>query len=62
MNRFVERYSTASFASQLRRAKGLVGEEDDCSDAAWGSEAGFGTIIKGSPSFMVPNVPDVSFY
>lgn len=59
MNRFVERYSTAGFSSQLRRAQRLTGEEDECSDTAWGSEAGFGTIIKGSPSFMVPNVPDV---
>lgn len=60
MNSFVDRFSTTSAVSQLRRAQRLAEEEDDCSDAAWGSEAGFGNIMKGGPSFNVPNVPDVS--
>lgn len=60
MNTFVDKYSTTSAASQLRRAQRLA-EEDEFSDAAWGSEAGFGNIVKGAPSFNVPNVADVSF-
>lgn len=61
MNSFVERYSTTSAASQLRKAQRLAEDEGEFSDAAWGSEAGFGNISKGGPSFTVPNVPDVSF-
>jgi 20S proteasome subunit beta 5 len=61
MNIFVDKYSTTSAASQLRRAQRLAEEDDEFSDAAWGSEAGFGNIVKGAPSFNVPNVADVSF-
>ena len=60
MNSFVERYSTTSAVGQLRRAQRLAEEEDEFTDAAWGSEAGFGSLVKGTPSFAVPNVPDVS--
>jgi len=61
MNSFVERYSTTSTVSQLRKAQRLAEEDGEFSDAAWGSEAGFGNIMKGGPSFAVPNVPDVCF-
>ena len=61
MNSFVERYSTTSLVSQLRRAQRLVADDDEeFSDATWGSEAGFGNLAKGLPTFTVPDVPDVS--
>ena len=56
MNSFVKRYSTTN---QLRTTQHL-GEDQDFSDAAWGSEAGFGSLAKGRPTFTVPDVPDVS--
>ncbi len=59
MNTFVDRFSTTSAVSQLRRAQRLAEEEDDISDVAWGSQAGFGNIMKGAPSFNVPDIPDV---
>jgi 20S proteasome subunit beta 5 len=61
MNSFRERFSTTGIVSQLRQARRLDGEEDTISDIAWGSQAGFGNLVKGSPSFVVPAVPDVSF-
>jgi len=61
MQSFVNRYSTTSAVSQLRKAQRLAEEEEEYSDATWGSAAGFGNILKGSPAFTVPNVPDVSF-
>lgn len=60
MNSFVEQYSTTNLVSQLRRAQRLAEEEDEISDAAWGSQAGFGNLAKGLPTFTVPDVPDVS--
>ena len=61
MNSFVERFSTTSPIGQLRRAQRLAADEgEEFSDAAWGSEAGFGNLIKGLPTFAVPDVPDVS--
>lgn len=61
MNSFVERFSTTSSIGQLRRAQRLAADEDEeFSDAAWGSEAGFGNLTKGLPTFTVPGVPDVS--
>lgn len=60
MNVFASRYSTTSPLSQLNKAKALVAaEEEDFSDATWGSEAGFGNVAKGVPTFSVPAVPDV---
>lgn len=59
MNTFVDRFSTTSAVSQLRRAQRFAEEEDDLSDVAWGSQAGFGNIMKGAPSFNVPDIPDV---
>ena len=61
MNSFAERYSTTSLVSQLRRAQRLAADDDEeFSDATWGSEAGFGNLAKGLPTFTVPDVPDVS--
>lgn len=61
MNTFAERFSTTSATSQLRKAQALAAEEDDVSDAMWGSEAGFGSLAKGVPTFAIPAVADVSF-
>ena len=61
MNSFVERYSTTTPISQLRRVQRLAADDaEEFSDAAWGSEAGFGNLAKGLPTFTVPDVPDVS--
>lgn len=60
MNTFLERYSSTNAVSQLRRAQRLADEEDEFADAAWGSQAGYGQLMNGLPSFTVPNVPDVS--
>jgi 20S proteasome subunit beta 5 len=35
-------------------------EDEEFSDAAWGSEVGFGNLAKGSSSFTVPDLPDVN--
>jgi len=60
MNSFVERYSTTNPTSQLRRAQRLADEDEEFSDAAWGSQAGFGNLANGPPTFAVPDIPDVS--
>jgi 20S proteasome subunit beta 5 len=60
MNTFADRFSTTSGQSEIRRAQALAADEEDFSDSAWGSEAGFGNIAKGVPSFAIPAVPDVS--
>jgi 20S proteasome subunit beta 5 len=60
MNTFVNQFSTHSAVTQLRRAQQLVAaEEEEYSDAAWGSQAGFGNMIKNIPTFTVPAVADV---
>jgi 20S proteasome subunit beta 5 len=59
MNAFADRFSQGTFDAELRKAK-LAVEDDDLSDAMWGSEAGFGSLVNGH-SFNVPAVPDVSF-
>ncbi len=60
MNTFVDQFSTHSSVAQLKRAQKLIAAEDDeCPDAAWGSQAGFGNMMKGIPTFTVPSVPDV---
>jgi hypothetical protein len=48
MNNFIERFSTTNPISQLRRAQRLAADDgEEFSDAAWGSEAGFGNLTKG---------------
>jgi len=59
MNSFVNRFSTTGPASQLRKAHELSAEDGEFSDARWGSEAGFGSLANGVPSFAVPDVADV---
>jgi hypothetical protein len=60
MNSLIQRYAGSSAASQAqRRNVSIVDDDDEFSDAMWGSEAGFGSLAKGVPSFMVPSVPDV---
>jgi len=58
MNSFADRFAATSPLAELRKAQANV-EDDEFSDAAWGSEAGFGSLAKGVPAFTVPNVPDV---
>jgi len=53
MNSFANRFS--SNTTQLRNP-----EEGNFSDATWGSEAGFGNIAMGVPTFSIPDVADVS--
>jgi 20S proteasome subunit beta 5 len=60
MNAFVNRFSTTGPASELRKAHALAEEDEQFSDAMWGSEAGFGSLAKGVPTFSVPDVQDVS--
>ena len=60
MNSFADRFSTTSAASYIKQAQTLAADDEEFSDAAWGSEAGFGSLAKGVPNFSVPAVPDVS--
>ena len=59
MNSFADRFSTTGLAADLRRAKEAFGEDEELSEAMWGSDAGFGTLAKGVPAFSVPAVSDV---
>ncbi|KAJ3541356.1 hypothetical protein NMY22_g3919 [Coprinellus aureogranulatus] len=61
MNSLVQRFSTTAtspVAALSKAAKVVDDDDDDFTDAAWGSEAGFGNIAKGVPSFAVPAVAD----
>lgn len=60
MNSLVSRFSTSGPEAELRKARAAAVEEGDFEDAAWGSEAGFGSLANGVPTFSVPSVPDVS--
>jgi 20S proteasome subunit beta 5 len=60
LHQFADRFSTTSSQSEIRRAQALAADDEDFSDSAWGSEAGFGSLAKGVPTFSVPAVPDVS--
>lgn len=60
MNTLVDRFSTTSAQSEIRRAQALAADDEDFSDSAWGSEAGFGSLAKGVPTFSVPAIADVS--
>ncbi len=59
MNTFSSRFSTTGALSELKRAQKDT-EDDEFSDAMWGSNAGFGSLAKGVPTFAVPNIPDAS--
>ncbi|PSR83067.1 hypothetical protein PHLCEN_2v5871 [Hermanssonia centrifuga] len=62
MNSFAERFSTTSAAAEIRKAKETFGDDEDGSEAMWGSEAGFGNLARGIPQFNVPDVPDPSAF
>ena len=59
MNQFAERFAKNSAEKEIQKAKELFGEEDDGSDIMWGSQAGYGSLARGVPKCMVPDVPDV---
>ena len=61
MNTLVDRFAGSSMSNALKMKSTLSVDDEDFPDAAWGSEAGYGSVAKGVPSFMVPSVPDVSF-
>lgn len=61
MNSFSQRFSTTSALTELRKAQNQT-EDGEFSDAAWGSEAGFGSLAKGVPTFSMAAVPDVSTF
>jgi 20S proteasome subunit beta 5 len=61
MNSFADRFASTKAAIQIKHAKGVVTDDEDDFDAAmWGSNAGFGSLAKGVPTFSVPAVADVS--
>jgi hypothetical protein len=60
MDSFVSRFSSTGPEAELRKAKADLSEDGEFEDAAWGSEAGFGSLANGVPSFGVPSVNDVS--
>ncbi|EMD38457.1 20S proteasome subunit [Gelatoporia subvermispora B] len=62
MHAFAERFSTNSASAELRRAKDILGEDNDVSDVMWGSNAGFGSLARGIPRFVVPAVQDPSAF
>jgi len=59
MNALVTKFSTTNADSEIRTAMDIA-ENDGLTDAMWGSQAGFGQLVKGH-AFNVPPVPDVRF-
>ena len=57
MNSLASRFSSTGVEAELRRAQALA-DDDEMTDAMWGSEAGLGTLASGH-AFAVPSVPDV---
>lgn len=58
MNTFVTKFSSSYATEELRKAQDEL-QEDSSSIALWGSNAGFGNVSKGVPSFGLPSLPDV---
>lgn len=58
MNSLVSQFASSGHEVELRKARQAF-EDDDESLEMWGSQAGFGPLSKGIPSFSVPSVPDV---
>lgn len=58
MNTLVQSFSTTGPSAELRKTQRLA-DEEEAEYAMWGSQAGFGSLSKGVPSFSVPSVPDV---
>ena len=59
MNALVSKFSSTDADSEIRTAMDIA-ENDGLTDAMWGSQAGFGQLVKGH-AFNIPPVPDVSF-
>lgn len=57
MNSLASRFSTSGVEAEIRRAQALA-DEDEMTDAMWGSEAGLGTLASGH-GFPLASVPDV---
>ncbi|GBE82129.1 proteasome component pts1 [Sparassis latifolia] len=62
MNTFANRFSSTGAVAELRRAKEILGEDEDVSESMWGSAAGFGNVANGVPTFSIPAVPDPSAF
>lgn len=58
MNTFVNRFSNTRPLDELRKSQDDL-QEEGSSIAQWGSNAGFGNLSKGAPTFNLPSVPDV---
>lgn len=58
MNNLIQRYA-GSGTVQKRNASIVDDDDGHCSDAMWGSLAGYGSLAKGVPNFLVPSVLDV---
>ena len=61
MNSLVSQFASTGHEVELRRARQAF-EDDDESLEMWGSQAGFGPLSKGVPTFSMPAVPDVCAY
>jgi 20S proteasome subunit beta 5 len=59
MNALVSKFSQTDADSEIRTAMDIA-ENDGLTDAMWGSQAGFGQLVKGH-AFNIPPVPDVRF-
>jgi 20S proteasome subunit beta 5 len=62
MNTLAQRFSSTGPLAQLEKARREAQEDDDFSDLTWGSEAGFGNVAKGVPSFNIPALADVRVF
>ncbi|KAH7923588.1 N-terminal nucleophile aminohydrolase [Leucogyrophana mollusca] len=60
MNAIIQRFSTSAASHERPVGRLALAEDDDdtISGAMWGSEAGFGSLAKGVPSFVIPSVAD----
>lgn len=59
MNALVSKFSPTDADREIRAAMDIA-ENDGLTDAMWGSQAGFGQLVKGH-AFNIPPVPDVRF-
>jgi hypothetical protein len=59
MNALVSKFSPTDADSEIRAAMDIA-ENEGLTDAMWGSQAGFGQLVKGH-AFNIPSVPDVRF-
>ena len=58
MNAIRSRFTASRALGQVSH---LDDDEHECSDYAWGSQAGFGSLVKGVPEFAMPQVADVRY-